>query len=77
MRKIYLDYAATTPTDPEAVRAMLPYFSETFGNPSSAHEFGRDARAAVEALLAGGQPAADQKASIGCSIKWRPGTQPG
>jgi len=38
---------------------------------------GRDARAAVEALLAGGQPAADQKASIGCSIKWKPGTQPG
>jgi cysteine desulfurase len=49
MRKIYLDYAATTPTDPEVVRAMLPYFSETFGNPSSAHEFGRDARTAIEA----------------------------
>jgi cysteine desulfurase len=48
MRKIYLDYAATTPTDPEVVRAMMPYFSETFGNPSSPHEFGRDARAAVE-----------------------------
>jgi len=34
---------------------------------------GRDARAAVEALLAGGKPAADQKPSIGCSIKWKPG----
>ena len=49
MRKIYLDYAATTPTDPEVVNAMLPYFSATFGNPSSAHEFGRDAGTAVEA----------------------------
>ena len=49
MRRIYLDYAATTPTDPEVVKAMLPYFSEAFGNPSSAHEFGRDARTAVEA----------------------------
>jgi cysteine desulfurase len=49
MRKIYLDYAATTPTDPEVVKAMMPYFSETFGNPSSPHEFGRDARVAVEA----------------------------
>jgi cysteine desulfurase len=48
MRKIYLDYAATTPADPEVVKAMMPYFSETFGNPSSPHEFGRNARAAVE-----------------------------
>jgi peroxiredoxin len=38
---------------------------------------GRDARAAVEALLAGQPPAANQKASIGCSIKWKPGREPG
>jgi peroxiredoxin len=37
---------------------------------------GRDARAAVAALLAGQNPTADQKASIGCSIKWKPGSQP-
>jgi peroxiredoxin len=37
---------------------------------------GRDARAAVEALLAGEQPAAPQKASIGCNIKWKPGNEP-
>jgi peroxiredoxin len=37
---------------------------------------GRDARAAVEALLAGGQPAVEQKPSIGCSIKWKAGNEP-
>jgi len=37
---------------------------------------GRDARAAVEALLAGRMPAPEQKASIGCSIKWKPGNDP-
>jgi len=37
---------------------------------------GRDARAAVEALRAGRQPSSQQKASIGCSIKWRPGNEP-
>jgi cysteine desulfurase len=47
-RKIYLDYAATTPTDPEVVAAMLPYFSEKFGNPSSLHTVGQEAKAAVE-----------------------------
>jgi cysteine desulfurase len=47
-RGIYLDYAATTPTDPEVVKAMLPYFSETFGNPSSIHSFGQETKKAIE-----------------------------
>jgi cysteine desulfurase len=48
MKRIYFDYAATTPADPEVVSAMLPYFSEVFGNPSSLHYFGRQANNAVE-----------------------------
>ena len=44
----YLDYNATTPVLPEVVEAMLPYFSENWGNPSSPHAAGKDARSAVE-----------------------------
>lgn len=46
--QIYLDYAATTPVDPRVVQMMLPYFSETFGNPSSYHKDGQHAEAALE-----------------------------
>lgn len=45
---IYLDYAATTPLDARVFDAMLPYFTETFGNPSSTHRYGQKAEAAVE-----------------------------
>lgn len=48
-QRIYLDYQATTPTDPRVVEAMLPFFHERFGNPHSGqHGFGQDAEAAVE-----------------------------
>src|SRR5260221_5736200 len=48
-RTIYLDHAATTPVRPEVLEAMLPYLTdEAFGNPSSAHRFGRAARAGIE-----------------------------
>jgi len=52
MDRIYLDYAAATPTDPEVLEAMEPYFTERFGNPSSIHGFGQEARKAVEAARA-------------------------
>jgi len=48
MRRIYLDHAATTPTRPEVVKAMLPYFTDAFGNASSIYSYGREARGAVE-----------------------------
>jgi cysteine desulfurase len=57
-RQIYLDHAATTPVDDQVVAAMLPYFTEQFGNPSSIHRYGRralealdDARETVAAVL--------------------------
>ena len=47
-RRVYLDHNASTPVHPEVVQAMLPYFGERFGNPSSVHAFGRDAREGLE-----------------------------
>ena len=52
MNPIYMDYAATTPTDQRVVEAMLPYFGEIYGNPSSLHGFGQEARAAMEGARA-------------------------
>jgi len=48
MKRIYLDYAATTPTRPEVVEAMLPYFTDVFGNPSSIYSYGQEARGSLE-----------------------------
>jgi cysteine desulfurase len=45
---IYLDYSATTPVDSRVVEAMMPYFSASFGNPSSVHRYGQAAEAAVD-----------------------------
>lgn len=49
MKRIYLDYAATTPTDPEVLEAMKPYFFEKFGNASSIHAYGQEAKKGIEA----------------------------
>lgn len=61
-RRVYLDHSATTPVDARVVEAMLPYLTNKFGNPSSVHFFGQEARAAVErarqdvAALIGARP---------------------
>jgi cysteine desulfurase len=47
-RRVYLDHNASTPVHPEVVAEMVPYFGEVFGNPSSVHGFGREAREAVD-----------------------------
>ena len=52
MKRIYLDYAATTPTHPDVVKAMLPHFSDSFGNPSSIYACGQDAKEAIEGARA-------------------------
>ena len=48
MKKIYLDNAATTPTDARVIEAMLPFFSQVYGNPSSLHAFGQETKHAIE-----------------------------
>ena len=48
MKRIYLDYAATTPPDPEVVKAMLPFLHDVFGNPSATCSYGQEAKDAVE-----------------------------
>ncbi len=85
MRNIYLDHAATTPMRQEAYEAMIPYLTETFGNPSSIHAFGRtvrkdleDARERVanalnvhprEIYFTGGGTEADNMAVLGIAAK--------
>jgi len=48
MKKIYLDYNATTPVDPRVLEAMMPYFRDGFGNPSSIHSFGMRGKGALD-----------------------------
>jgi cysteine desulfurase len=48
MKRIFMDHASTTKVDDEVINAMLPYFSKYYGNPSSIHAFGREAREAVD-----------------------------
>ena len=47
-RRVYLDHNASTPVHPEVLAEMLPFFSDVFGNPSSIHGFGRDAREGLD-----------------------------
>ncbi|HKZ81469.1 MAG TPA: cysteine desulfurase family protein [Pyrinomonadaceae bacterium] len=61
-QRVYLDHSATTPVDPRVVQAMMPYLTEKFGNASSVHFFGQEARGAVDrarrevAALIGARP---------------------
>ena len=48
MKRIYLDYAATTPTRSEVVEAMMPYFTDAFGNPSGIYSYGQEAKGTIE-----------------------------
>jgi cysteine desulfurase len=48
MRKVYLDYSATTPVKEEVLQEMLPYFTEKFGNPSSVYTLGEESKMAID-----------------------------
>lgn len=47
MKSVYMDHAATTPTDPQVLKAMTPYFTEVYGNPSSVYSLSRGSRSAI------------------------------
>ncbi|NQT07005.1 MAG: cysteine desulfurase NifS [Candidatus Omnitrophica bacterium] len=53
MKRIYFDHNATTPTHPDVVKTMLPYYDSLYGNASSIHQFGREAKKAIEESRAG------------------------
>lgn len=64
MKLVYLDNAATTKVDPRVVKAMNPYFSENYGNPSSVHSFGKEAKKAIDkarAIIASSINAKDEE----------------
>ncbi len=48
MTSVYMDYNATTPVDPRVLEAMMPYLTKVYGNPSSLHQYGREARMAMD-----------------------------
>ena len=48
MKRIYMDHAATSPLRPEVLEAMQPYLTDAYGNPSSLHAYGREARVALD-----------------------------
>jgi cysteine desulfurase len=73
MPRIYLDHNATTPVRPEVLEAMVPYFLERFGNASSAHAFGQDAKGALEEARA--QVAAFLRATPGEIVFTSGGTE--
>ena len=62
MTPVYLDYNATTPVHPTVREAMLPWLGDRWGNPSSAHAFGRDAAAAIA------EARAEVAALVGASV---------
>jgi cysteine desulfurase len=89
MEAIYLDHSATTPTDPEVLGAMMRYFANHYGNPSSIHGFGQEAKRAVdeargqvaaligadpeEIVFTGGGTEADNMALMGTAFAGTPG----
>jgi len=88
MTQIYFDHSATTPLDPRVVEAMLPFYGANFGNPSSIHSAGQEAREAIdkgrrqvadllhassdEIIFTGSGTEADNMALIGVATRYKP-----